>query len=447
MNTLQAGFSRVNITPGLGCSICGYFVPRIADGVLDELYLNALALSCGDEKAAIVSVDNLGINRKTLLPMIRKISRATGIPAEAIYIHSTHSHTGPYVDSDAESPEDNAYREFLAGKLVDAVRLAVDELRPARMGYAVGTAPHIAFVRRFRMKDGSVQTNPGVDHPDIVVPIGEVDERVNVLRFDRDTDSIVLVNFGVHPDTVGGCRISADWPGFVRSTVEQAIPGTKCLFLNGAQGDVNHVNVHPRGGDLNDLENDFDDVTRGYGHARHMGRVIAGGVLQVYDKVCYVDVDTLRYGQRMAQVPSNMPQPDQMAEAHRIHALHTAGHDNQLPYSGMMLTTVVAEAGRMVRLEHGPESFAMPVSGIAVGPVALVGLPGEPFTGIGRSLKETEGWDLILPTCATNAYEGYFPMQDSYDEGGYEARSSNFKAGVAELLIEEGKKLLAELKA
>lgn len=113
----------------------------------------------------------------------------------------------------------------------------------------------------------------------------------------------------------------------------------------------------------------------------------------------------------------------------------------------MMLTTVVAEAGRMVRLEHGPESFAMPVSGIAVGPVALVGLPGEPFTGIGRSLKETEGWDLILPTCATNAYEGYFPMQDSYDEGGYEARSSNFKAGVAELLIEEGKNLLAELKA
>ena len=41
--------------------------------------------------------------------------------------------------------------------------------------------------------------------------------------------------------------------------------------------------------------------------------------------------------------------------------------------------------------------------------------------------------------------EGYFPMQDSYDEGGYEARSSNFKAGVGEYIIKEAKKLLSSL--
>jgi hypothetical protein len=34
---------------------------------------------------------------------------------------------------------------------------------------------------------------------------------------------------------------------------------------------------------------------------------------------------------------------------------------------------------------------------------------------------------------------------DAYNEGGYEARSSNFKAGVAELLIDEGLKLLGAL--
>jgi len=35
---------------------------------------------------------------------------------------------------------------------------------------------------------------------------------------------------------------------------------------------------------------------------------------------------------------------------------------------------------------------------------------------------------------------------DAYTEGGYEARSSNYKAGVAERLIEEGKALLETLK-
>ena len=168
--------------------------------------------------------------------------------------------------------------------------------------------------------------------------------------------------------------------------------------------------------------------------------------MQVYDKVQYVDVDSLRYGQNLIRVPSNMPDPKDLPEAHRINDLHNAGKDDQLPYEGMMLTTIVAEAARMVRLENGPDSFEMLLSGIAIGNIALVGLPGEPFTGIGRGLKETQGWDLVLPMCLTNASEGYFPMQEAYDEGGYESRSSNFKAGVAELLIAEGRKLLDQLK-
>jgi len=123
-----------------------------------------------------------------------------------------------------------------------------------------------------------------------------------------------------------------------------------------------------------------------------------------------------------------------------------AGKDHELPYTGMMLTTVVAEAGRMVRLENGPDSFNMPLTGVAIGNVALIGIPGEPFTGIGRGLKEAKGWDLVLPCCLTNGSEGYFPMKDAYDEGGYEARSSSFKAGVAELLIAEGCALLDTIR-
>ena len=112
----------------------------------------------------------------------------------------------------------------------------------------------------------------------------------------------------------------------------------------------------------------------------------------------------------------------------------------------MMLTTVVARAGRMVRLEHGPENFQMPLSGLAIGPVAFVGIPGEPFTGVGRALKEAPGWEMVLPTCNTNAKEGYFPMLECYEEGGYEAGGSNYKAGVAEYIIENGLMMLEELK-
>ena len=53
---------------------------------------------------------------------------------------------------------------------------------------------------------------------------------------------------------------------------------------------------------------------------------------------------------------------------------------------------------------------------------------------------------MIMPCALTNGGMGYFPMMSAYDEGGYEARASRFKAGVAEVIIENGKKLLDEIK-
>lgn len=447
MNKLYAGFGRVVITPMMGIGLSGYFIPRSADGVLDDIEINALALACGDDKVVLLSFDIEGIGNDTATALRERVSEVTGLPMDAIYLHATHTHTSPFLVIEGKGELEKEYYQMVYRKVADVAQFALADLKPAKMGWGVGQAPNIAFVRRFRMKDGSIQTNPGVNNPDIVAPIGDIDERVNVLRFDREgAESLVLVNIGNHPDTVGGNKISGDWPAAMRRTVEKVLDNTKCIFFNGAQGDVNHVNVHPKGGDLNGMFMDFDDVSRGYEHAKYMGRVVTGGVLQAYDKVKYVDVDSLKYKHRTIQIPSNMPTPEELPEAYRINELHKAGKDEELPYTGMMLTTVVAEAERMIELEHGPEYFNMTLNGIAIGNVVLVGIPGEPFNGIGLGLKETDDWDLVLPTCLTNGKQGYFPMKEAYDEGGYESRSSIFRAGVAELIIEEGHKLMKELR-
>lgn len=447
MNNLFAGFSRVDVTAPMGVNISGYYKIRLADGVLDPQEVNALALASGEDRVLLLSVDNCGMKGEITAQYRAHISEVTGVPADAIFVHSTHSHTTGGLYGGFQNPLNDEYVDFVCKKLGEAAEKALADLKPAKMGYGIGQAPNVAFIRRYRMKDGSVRTNPGVNNPDIVAPIGEVDERVNVVRFDQEGGkSLVLVNFGNHPDTVGGCKLSSDWPGFLRRTVEAAIEDSRCIFFNGAEGDVNHVNVHPADGFLNDTFNDFDDVSRGYGHARYVGRVVAAGVLQCYDKVKYVDVDSIRYVQHLVDVPSNMPAPEELPEAHRISELYHAGRDSELGYEGMMLTTKVAEAGRMVRLENGPEVFKQRLSVIRVGDIGFCGIPGEPFTGIGRGLKETDGYELICPMCLVNGMEGYYPMQEAYDEGGYEAASSPFKAGVAEILIEEGQKLLKGLK-
>ncbi len=452
MNQFKVGYASVNINPNLGSGISGYYVPRTAKGFLDNLTANALVLSLGEKKIALVSVDNLGIDEDIRNEFCKLIEEKTGITSDSVMISATHTHTGPYL-SDSNCFGDNPqgiaeYVKFLSVRIADAVKLALDNIKPAKMGYIYGWAPErVAYIRRYKMKDGSTWTCPPIDDPNIDYPIGELDQRVNVLRFDLEGEpSIVLVNYGLHADTINGELVSADWPHWMRLTLEKALDGTRCIFFNGAEGDVGSTNVHPSGGDMNDTEISFDNEMKSPGMARFVGRAIAGTVLQVYDKVHYVDVDDIDLVIKTIPIASNMPNKEDLPLAKKYKELHEAGHDDQIPYTAMQLTTVVAESLRMCRLENGPEFFNIMLTGVKIGPVAMLGIPGEPFTDIGVGIKEAEGWNLILPCSLSNGNIGYFPMQSAYDEGGYEAKTSNFKAGVAETIIKEGKQLLDEIR-
>ena len=135
-----------------------------------------------------------------------------------------------------------------------------------------------------------------------------------------------------------------------------------------------------------------------------------------------------------------------MERAHLYTKLHQEGRDDEIPFEAMELTTVLAESNRLVRLENGPDSYELSITGLRLGNVAFVGFPGEPFTDIGRQTKTAEGWDLILPCCITNGYQGYFPTPEAYAAGGYETRGSNYHCTVADTLVAGAKELLADLK-
>lgn len=442
---LKVGFSRVEINPPIGVNLRGYFHQRLNEAILDDLEINTVAVEKNGVTVALISIDSESADTAYYDAARDYASKATGLDKKAIFIHTTHTHVGAcFGREDAWTNDvDREYDSFVMKKIADSIVYAMADLKPARMGIGFSKAERIGFNRRYLMKDGTTKTNPGVNNPDIVRSIGLLDESVNVIRFERECgDNVVIGNYGNHPDVIGNNKASADWPGFTRRIFEKAVDNTKCIFFNGAQGDINHVNVKPVGGDLNGMFNDFDDVTRGYAHSRHMGNVVAGALMNVYEKVEFLPVDEIKFVEEVVNVASNKPTPDEMEEARYIHKMHTEGKDAELPYKGMMLTTMVADAGRKVRLENAPEFFPMNLTAIKIGDVAFIGIPGEPFTGIGMGLKEAQGWKMVCPTCLTNGSRGYFPMQDSYDEGGYEARSSSYKAGVAETIIEQGTKIL-----
>ena len=63
-----AGFARLDITPPLGIPLTGYYRSRYADGVLDPLEINALAVSDGEKKAVLLRLDCPFSPRPALLP-------------------------------------------------------------------------------------------------------------------------------------------------------------------------------------------------------------------------------------------------------------------------------------------------------------------------------------------------------------------------------------------
>ncbi len=457
-NTLQAGFGRVNITPPLGTPLDGYYnvIERLADTILDELEVNALAVSDGKNKVVMLSADLLLIRNEPTYEYRKRVAEEVGLPIDSVILSCTHTHSGPMTQKSEQNEhrkKGNQYIDFLMARFCDAAKLALADLKPAKMGWAVGHAPDVSFIRRYVMKNGAVRTNPDGYEKDIDHPVNVADDRVNVLRFIREGGKeIALANFGTHACTLlDDNYVSADFPRFVRETVEAVLP-VHCLFFSGAQGDTNHKNFQ-----RTRFQNDpyvlaHDDIDRGYNytgwnHAKHVGRAVGGAVLQVYGDMEWVDVDNVSSVCTVCTVPTNKAKPEEIPWAQKVMDLHNAGRDSEIEHDPERIKVghVVARANRMLNLQNGPDTYDIPVCAVRIGPAAFVGIAGEPFNNVGVALKENSPYEITLPVCCTNGYQGYYPMMECYEEGGYEAGSSPFAPGCAEKLIDVGVELMNKL--
>ena len=446
-DSFAVGYHRIDITPPLGVPLSGYYHRRLMTGILDPLHATCLAFSDGTHRAAVVAVDNLQIADSVIAQLKEAVTAKTGLPPEAIFIHASHIHTGPSVGTKGVSvnPSDaeivRLSNSLLSSRLSDGVKYAFDDLAPARILLGRGEAKGISFIRRYKMKDGTTRTNPGVNNPDIDHPIGHPDEQLQLVRFVREgKKEIALMNFQCHPDVVGGTKCSADWPGLAARLLEKAFDGEiEAVLINGAQGDTNHIQTKVKEGEV---------VPKRYEMSKHMARTVVGAALQVWGKCVPAPAGRIAYGMRNVRIESHRGKPEELPLAHKYVELHKAGRGAEIPGNGMGRTTIVAGAYRMVELEHGPDFFMMPVSAVAIGTtLAFAGFPGEPFTWMGLETKAQSPFRMTVPACTTNGSRGYFPVESAYAEGGYEAATSRFAPGSAERLVAGQVAQLKELYA
>ena len=440
---LKAGFGRIDVTPPLGSYISGYYDPRYAKGVLDPLLATAVAFDDGERRAVILSVDVIGIGAKAITKVRETIAEAAGIPFEAVFVHCTHIHTGPGVAAStktAVSTDNPEYGEWLISRLADVAGFAFCDLAPSEMLCTRARVEDVAFVRRFRMKDGSVCTNPGWQNPDIANPLGTPDEESQLLIIKREgKPEIGVVNFQVHPDVIGGEYLSADFPGFVRRTYERNVPNSLCMYINGAWGDTNHIDVRLSG---------EEEYAKGYTRSKHMGEKIAFSVLANYELAKEIPDGKVNFAEKRIAIKYRKAGSEEELEKAKalVELQRKVGVENILPEVKIFMRRVemVAEAQRIVGLADVTGEKELVVTAISAGGVAFAGFPGEPFAEVGRMIKEKSKFELTIPVGAANGYEAYYPTKEAFSEGGYEVAGARLVEGTAEKLVETSAEIINE---
>ncbi len=435
---LKAGFARVDMTPPLGILVAGYYEARYADGVLDPLYLNALAVGNGDETILVITADVLMIRMDTCDMLREMISERTGVPADHILINALHQHTSVLIGGKTkEAEKDQTYLDVLYRKFCDVAQMAMNDLADATCGTAIQHATEdISFVRRYFLKDGRLKTNPSPTSypPDkIEGPAARSDNDVRLVLFKREEKKdIALVNFATHPDVIGGTKYSADWPGYVRKFVEAEHKGAHCIFINGFQGDTNHHNFMCEGV----LE------MHGYQHCIKMGRIVADTVNLMWDKTEARENYKLSCEVRCVFNKTSTRGEEHYEECKRLNDRYRSGdYSVRKTESGIELT----EACRIATIPEQPVYRKIPITVMGMGEIAFFGLGGEPFTEYGFIAREAFPEKFILTATCTNGGEGYLPSRQAFSQGGYEVISSHFTDTLEKTVMDASLEMLSKI--
>ena len=418
---LKVGVAKTDITPPLGFRMAGYYTERRASSVHDELYAKALVLDDGSNKLVLVICDNIRPFPEAYKKAKKSIQNELGIPSENIFISSTHTHTGP----EMEKP----YDDLLSIKILDAVCIANQKLKPAVISVGIGREEHISFNRRYLMKDGTVKWNPGRLNPDIVKPVGPIDPDIGIFYI-VTTDGkplAVFVNFAMHLDTVGGTEISADYPYFLEKILKSVIDKDMVMFFGlGTCGNINHIDVKK------------NENFPSFGKAEQIGYVLAGDVIKELPTLKPIENVVLKAEGEIVLLESPKYTKKEIEWA-KLNAKDRYEKDS--------FTSEARIATKILNIQSlQGKPIEVDVIAFRIGDIAIVSLPGEVFVEHGLAIKEKSPfkYTFVIENSQTNL--GYVPNEKAYDEGAYEVEVSRLKKGEGEKLVDAALRLLNKIK-
>ncbi|GAB3764437.1 hypothetical protein [Microlunatus parietis] len=425
---LLASAATTMITPARPGPLAGYAARAgaVSTGTHDDLAAGAVWLRSGPDDAGLIwlALDVIGVT-PTLRDVCRRRLAMVFDRVPELIIAASHTHAAPSGWVGSIHP----------GHPADVDPVAVAELGERLSGLFAAVHDQSAvevrptFAERPVAGVGSNRLHPG----------GPYDPTVGILTLQRISDdkpAAVIIDHGCHPTVLPAANLqhTADWPGACRRRISAALPGEPpVLFLQGAAGDISTRFV--RSGQT-------------FAEADRIGARLADQVLEASLGARSVDGAPMIIRSGLLVPGRVVPDHDQarvaVAEADAALAALPAEVDHgptriaQTRLDGARVLAELAAADL-------PDRWTLPITAVALGDLAWIHLPVEPFASLGLRIKRASPYRRTRVIGYTDGYFGYLPDAEAIANGSYEALSSLFDEAGAEAVVAGAVTLLTTL--
>lgn len=426
-----------------------------ATEVAGPLKTTVLLLEDADTRVCLVTTHFGGTTPANVNQLIRQsLAETVGLPPSHVWIFTSHNHSSvnfaenPVAIYDVPakgSPPAELLpigRKFLDELLSNAERLP-DRLQPVTVWWAVGQEDRITYNRKGRRADGSSyfmrEENRALVGQDYR---GDVDTQAPVVLFKNTAGRFVagLCQFTGHPVTSYHPErpvVFGDWPQVAADVLAQHLDraggGVPIGFLQGCAGDVNSKEMFAGG------------VKRATEFGQMLGQsyIAALAGLRPSDRDG-LDVAVETVGVPLAPLPPRDVLRAELEEMEAFLRRAEAGDEDTRSCVGLNFPRALTPKyrGRLVeplrawnlwalglhdagQAGSAAQHLELEIAVIRLGDVAIVGLPCEPFQGIGRLIRRDSPLPLSIPCGYANVSHGY--ITDGPNTGDREYMSSFYR--------------------
>ncbi len=241
----------VDVSPRLGQPVGLGFIAAARTSE-HPLLAKGIVLGGSGKPVVLCAIDWMEFHNDAFAMLQARIAAAAATDPSRVSLHALHQHTAPALDPDAQmlmlgvdSPRriaSAAYLKSAADRIAAAVRAALRKSRPVtHVGTSQAKIQKMASSRRLLREDGSITARMSSTRDAALraLPEGRIDPWLKTVTLLFERQPIVQLHYyATHPQSFyGDRRLSYDVPGIVRERLQQQT-GVFQVYFTGCGGDV-----------------------------------------------------------------------------------------------------------------------------------------------------------------------------------------------------------------